>query len=45
MLHHGKRITQVCFSSSSMGSDYHNAGLGLWTYLGLWTANNALIFA
>ena len=25
MLHYGQRITQVCFSSISMDSDYHNA--------------------
>ena len=24
MLHYGQRITQVCFSSISMDSDYHN---------------------
>ena len=25
MLHYGQRITQVCFSSISVDSDYHNA--------------------
>ena len=28
MLHYGQRITQVCFSSTSMDSDYHNAVVG-----------------
>ena len=41
MLHYGQRITQVCFNSISMDSDYHNAVICLC----LWTANNALIFA
>ena len=25
MLHYGQRVTQVCFNSISMDSDYHNA--------------------
>ena len=43
MLHYGQRITQVCFNSISMESDYHSAAF--MQCLRLWTANNALIFA
>ena len=43
MLHYGQRITQVCFNSISMDSDYRNAVL--MQCLCLWTANMALIFA
>ena len=41
MLHYGQRITQVCFNSISMDSDYRNAVF----MQCLWTASNALIFA
>ena len=41
MLHYGQRITQVCFNSVSMDSDYRNAVF----MQCLWTASNALIFA
>ena len=43
MLQYGQRITQVCFNSIAMDSDYHNAVF--MQCLCLWTANNALIFA
>ena len=43
MLHYGQRITQVCFNSIFMESDYHSAAF--MQCLRLWTANNAFIFA